>query len=61
MRSVAEYLSKSDEFRRLAAETTDDTLKRRYADLADCYKLLARDRERLIAEGKIQDAEHPKG
>jgi hypothetical protein len=53
MRSVTEYIDKAVEFSQLAADTTDLTLKKRYADLAACYRLLAQDRERLIAEGSL--------
>ena len=53
MRSVAEYIDRAVEFDRLAADTADPTLKKRYADLAACYRLLAQDRERLIAEGSL--------
>ena len=55
MRSVTEYIDKAVEFSRLAADTPDQTLKKRYADLAACYRLLAQDRERLIAEGSVAD------
>jgi len=55
MRSVTEYIDKAGEFSRLAADTADLTLKKRYADLAACYRLLAQDRERLIAEGSLAD------
>jgi hypothetical protein len=62
MRSVAEYMDKAAEFDRLAADATDPTLKKRYADLAGCFRLLAQDRERLIAEGALVDdrSEDPK-
>jgi hypothetical protein len=53
MRSVAEYLDKAAEFDRLAADEADVSLKRRYADLAECYRLLAQERKRLISEGAI--------
>jgi hypothetical protein len=55
MRSVAEYMDKAAEFDRLAADATDPTLKKRYADLASCFRLLAQDRARLIAEGALVD------
>lgn len=55
MRSVAEYIDKAVEFDRLAADTSDLTLKKRYADLAACYRLLAHDREKLIAEDTLAD------
>jgi len=53
MRSVAEYLSKAAEFERLAAESTNSSLRRRYDDIAACYRLLAQDRRRLIEEGIV--------
>ena len=52
MRSIAEYLGKAAEFDRLAVEG-DAPLKKRYADLAECYRLLAQERKRLIDEGAI--------
>jgi hypothetical protein len=53
MRSVAEYLDRAAEFEALAASASEATLTKRYADIAECYRLLARERERLITEGKI--------
>ena len=53
MRSIAEYLGKAAEFDRLAADQGDAPLKKRYVDLAECYRLLAEDRKRLIDEGAI--------
>ena len=52
MRSVAEYLSKASEFEKLAATATVDVLRK--DDIAACYRLLAKDRERLIATGALQ-------
>jgi hypothetical protein len=54
MRSTEDYLDKAAEFHALAALTTEPTLKKRYADLADCYRLLAEERKRLIADGVIE-------
>jgi hypothetical protein len=54
MRSVAEYLRRTAEFDELAKSSSEDTLRKRYSDIADCYRLLAEDRERLIATGVIQ-------
>ena len=54
MRSTDDYLDKAAQFHSLAVLTTEPTLKKRYADLADCYRLLAGDRKRLIAEGAIE-------
>ena len=53
MRSVAEYVNKAAEFDALAARAIESAIKRRYADLAECYRLLAAERKRLIAEGVI--------
>jgi hypothetical protein len=60
MRSVADYLEKAVEFEKLAGETANASLKKRYADLADCYKLLAEDRRRLIALHEIDSDVPPK-
>ena len=54
MRSVAEYLRRAAEFDELARSTSEDTLRKRYSDIADCYRLLAEDRKRLIASGVIE-------
>ena len=54
MRSVSQYQAKADEFARLAAATKHDVLRRRYADLADCYRLLAHERQRMIDSGVIE-------
>jgi hypothetical protein len=54
MRTVGEYFAKADEFQALADAAFDKSLQRRYADLADRYRLLAKERERLLAEGTIQ-------
>ena len=53
MRNVAEYQAKAAEFDALAASATDAALKKRYADLAECCRLLASDRQRLIDEGAL--------
>jgi hypothetical protein len=54
VRSVAEYLKMAAEFEALAAAATVDVLRKRYDDIAACYRLLAKDRERLIATGAIE-------
>jgi hypothetical protein len=51
MRSIAEYLGKAAEFDVLAKSTDNPTLKKRYSDVAECYRLLASDLRRLIATG----------
>jgi hypothetical protein len=56
MRSVTEYTLKALEFDGLAAATTEAALKKRYADLAECYRLLATERQRLITDGTIPDS-----
>ena len=53
MRSVAEYMGKAAEFDELAARAFEPSLKRRYADLAQCFRLLADERKRLVDEGII--------
>ena len=54
MRSVTEYLARAAEFDELARSTGEPSLKKRYADIAECYRLLAEDRQRLIAAGTIE-------
>ena len=54
MRSVAEYLTKAAEFDELADSASEPTLKKRYTDIAECYRLLARERERLVKAGAIK-------
>jgi hypothetical protein len=53
MRSVAEYLARAAEFDELARCASAPVLRKRYVDIAECYRLLAKDRERLIAAGEI--------
>jgi len=48
MRSVAQYLEKAAEFDRLTREVNEPVLKKRYADIAECYRLLASDLKRLV-------------
>ena len=57
MRSVVEYLERAAEFETLAAATPTDVLKKRYGDIAACYRLLAKDREWLIGTGVIDGGE----
>ena len=54
MRSVAEYLERAAEFEALAATATVEVLRKRYGDIADCYRLLAKEREWLIGTGAIE-------
>ena len=53
MRTVVEYLDKAAEFDGLARASKQPELKKRYADLAECYRLLAKEREQLVAKGVI--------
>jgi hypothetical protein len=53
MRTVAEYLAKAVEFDDMVNRAVDVSLKKRYGDLAECYRLLAHERERLIEQGAI--------
>jgi len=61
MRSVAQYLEKAAEFDRLTREVNEPVLKKRYADIAECYRLLASDLKRLVATGAIEfdSTRHP--
>ena len=54
MRSVAEYLARAAAFDELARSTSEPSLQKRYADIAECYRLLAEERRRLITEGTIE-------
>jgi hypothetical protein len=53
MRTVAEYMAKAVEFDELARTAQQQGLKKRYTDLAECYRLLAKEREQLVTEGAI--------
>ncbi len=59
MRTVAEYLARAAEFDELANTAPHPDLKKRYADMAECYRLLAKERKRLAAEGIIPLDQHP--
>jgi hypothetical protein len=54
MRTVAEYLDKAAEFDALARAESHPSLKKRYADLAECYRMLAAERQRLIGDKTLQ-------
>jgi hypothetical protein len=54
VRTVAEYRAKAAEFEALAEETITPALKKRYADMANCYRLLADERERMVKDGRLQ-------
>ena len=54
MMRVQEYLAKAAEFEALAnAGGGAPTLQKRYMDVAQSYRLMAAERERLIANGTI--------
>jgi hypothetical protein len=61
MRSVAEYLTQAADFDRLAAGSAQPELKKKFADLANCYRILAEERRRLIMEGVIKSDDDPEG
>jgi len=54
MRSVAKYLETAAEFDELARLTSEAVLKTHYAHLAECYRLLAGERQRLIETGDLK-------
>jgi hypothetical protein len=54
MRSVAEYLARAAEFDELARAASEQALQRRYTDMAECYRLLAREQQRLVETGTIK-------
>ena len=45
--SVVEYLDHAAEYDRLAREATKQSDKARYANLAECYRYFAREREKI--------------
>jgi hypothetical protein len=53
MRTVEQYLEKAVEFEAFAATSSNESMQKRFADIAACYRLLAKERERLIATGAI--------
>jgi hypothetical protein len=57
VRTVAEYLERAAEFEAQAAAPSIDTLKKRYGDIAACYRLLAKEREWLISTAAINGGE----
>ena len=54
MRRVAEYLEKTAEFDELARLTSEPTLRTGYAHVAECYRLLASELQRLIETGALK-------
>jgi hypothetical protein len=53
MRTVEQYLEKTVDFDAFSATSSNEIMRKRFADIAACYRLLARDRERLVAMGAI--------
>jgi hypothetical protein len=53
MKSVRQYQDQAKEFERLADRTAEASLRRHYADMAACYRLLAQERLRMIESGEI--------
>ena len=60
MRSVAEYLQRAAEFEALAAEASIEPLRKRYEDIAACYRLLAKDRDWLSAQAPLTVSRRPR-
>jgi len=55
VRTVAEYMAKAAAFDALAVRVENPVpLRNRYADLADCYRLLAKERERMLALAAVE-------
>jgi hypothetical protein len=55
MRTVAEYVAKVAEFKARAERASDPALKKRYADMAASYQIMADERLRMIAAEKPED------
>jgi hypothetical protein len=51
VRTVTEYLLKAVEFDDRAKTAPEDAFKKPYADLAECYRMLAEERKRLVESG----------
>ncbi len=60
MRTIEDYLTQATEFDRLASRTAQPELKSRYAELAESYRTLAAERQRLIDEGTIAPESKPR-
>jgi hypothetical protein len=54
MRSVLEYLEKAGEFDELAKSCGDPKLHKQLAEIAESFRLIARERQRLIKAGLIE-------
>lgn len=59
MRSVNEYLKLAEQYAADAQAQPEPGLRKRFADIAECYRLLAEERRKLITEGKIQPEQPP--
>jgi len=53
MRMVALYLAKAAELDELARRFSEASVKKRYMDMADVYRLLAEDRKRHVDDKKL--------
>jgi hypothetical protein len=53
MKMVAMYLAKAAEFDALASCDVEVSLKQRFMDIADSYRLLAKERRRDIDDKKL--------
>jgi hypothetical protein len=54
MRTAAEYLEKAAQFDGLAKTCCDPELQRQLAEVAESFRLIARERQRLIKAGPIE-------
>ena len=54
MRTTEDYLDEAAKFHSLAALCSEPSLKSRYADLAECFRLLAAERRLLIEQGTLE-------
>jgi hypothetical protein len=59
VRTVTEYLLKAVEFDDLAEAAPNSQFKKRYADLAECYRLLAEERKQQIATVTVLPPRNP--
>ena len=60
MKMVAVYLARAAELDALARRCDEAPLKKRYMDIADSYRLLAKERRRHIDEKKTDGKVPPK-
>jgi hypothetical protein len=60
MKTAAGYMARAFEFERIANTTADPAFKQRYADLADCFPLLAKERDRFAGQQPEQPTQSPK-